>query len=64
MPKMKTHKGAKKRMKVTGTGKVTAKRAGKSHLMSGKSGDSRRKLSRKMTARKVDAARYRRAMQA
>ncbi len=64
MPKMKTHKGAQKRMKVTGGGKVTAKRAGKSHLMSGKSGDSRRRMSRKMTVRKVDCKRYRRALQA
>lgn len=63
MPKIKTHKGAAKRMKVTGTGKVTARRAGKSHLMSGKSGDTKRRLGRKLTTRKVDAKRYRRALQ-
>ncbi|WP_027587612.1 MULTISPECIES: 50S ribosomal protein L35 [Acidipropionibacterium] len=32
MPKMKTHSGAKKRFKVTGSGKVTHVRAGKRHL--------------------------------
>ena len=31
MPKMKTHKGAKKRFKVTGTGKVLAAYGGKRH---------------------------------
>jgi large subunit ribosomal protein L35 len=32
MPKMKTHSGAKKRFKVTGSGKVMHARAGKRHL--------------------------------
>ncbi len=34
MPKMKTKSGAKKRFKVTGTGKVRASAAGKRHGMS------------------------------
>ncbi|MCL1841184.1 MAG: 50S ribosomal protein L35, partial [Propionibacteriaceae bacterium] len=33
MPKMKTHSGAKKRFKVTGTGKLVHKGAGKGHHM-------------------------------
>ncbi|MGB0498700.1 MAG: 50S ribosomal protein L35 [Rubricella sp.] len=33
MPKMKTKSGAKKRFKVTGTGKVLAAQAGKRHGM-------------------------------
>ncbi len=33
MPKMKTKSGAKKRFKVTGTGKVVAQQAGKRHGM-------------------------------
>ena len=37
MPKMKTHSGAKKRFKVTGTGKIMRERAGKRHLLEGKS---------------------------
>jgi len=44
MPKMKTHKGLKKRVKLTATGKVRHKRANSGHLMSGKSGDRRRGL--------------------
>ena len=32
MPKMKTHSGAKKRFKVTGTGKLVHRQAGKRHL--------------------------------
>ncbi|MCA0253807.1 MAG: 50S ribosomal protein L35 [Actinobacteria bacterium] len=32
MPKMKTHSGAKKRFRVTGSGKVMHRQAGKMHL--------------------------------
>ena len=32
MPKIKTHKGVKKRFRVTGTGKVKHRSAGTSHL--------------------------------
>lgn len=42
--KLKSHKGARKRLKVTGAGKVRYKRSFASHLMSGKSGDRRRRL--------------------
>ena len=44
MPKMKTHKGLKKRVKVTATGKVKYKPANAGHLMSGKSGDRCRSM--------------------
>jgi large subunit ribosomal protein L35 len=37
MPKMKTKSGAKKRFKITGTGKVLASQAGKRHGMIKKS---------------------------
>ena len=47
MPKIKTHKGMKKRFKVTATGKVLHKRAGSSHLMSHKSGKRVRRLRKK-----------------
>ena len=43
---MKTHKGIKHRIKVTGTGKLLHKRAGKRHLMSKKSAKRRRRLSK------------------
>jgi len=45
MPKQKTHKGLKKRVKVTATGKVRHKRTGGGHLMSGKSAKRRRRVS-------------------
>lgn len=44
MPKMKTHKGTKKRMKLTANGKVKHKTANAGHLMSGKSGNRCRSL--------------------
>jgi large subunit ribosomal protein L35 len=62
MPKLKTHKASLKRFRVTGKGKVLARRAGKSHLMSGKRAKTRRALRRKKTLRGVDARHYRRAM--
>ncbi len=37
MPKLKSHSGAKKRFKITSGGKVTYKRAGARHLLSGMS---------------------------
>jgi large subunit ribosomal protein L35 len=49
MPKIKTHKGMKKRFKVSATGKVLHKRAGSSHLMSHKSGKQVRRLRKKST---------------
>jgi large subunit ribosomal protein L35 len=45
--KMKSHKGIKKRFKVTATGKVSHKRCGSSHLNSHKSGNKIRKLRKK-----------------
>ncbi len=37
MPKMKTHRGAAKRFKRTGTGKLRRGQANKNHMMEGKS---------------------------
>jgi large subunit ribosomal protein L35 len=42
MPKMKTKSGAKKRFKVTGSGKIKRKHAYKSHILTKKS--KKRKL--------------------
>jgi large subunit ribosomal protein L35 len=58
MPKLKTHKGMKKRFKVTANGKVLHKRCGSSHLMSHKSGKQVRRL-RKKSALKVAAEAHR-----
>ena len=55
MPKQKTHKGLKKRVKVTAGGKIKHKRAGAGHLMSGKSGNRRRKVTGYSTMNTVSA---------
>lgn len=47
MPKLKTHKGLKKRVKVSANGKITRSKAGKGHLMSGKTGRKRQHLRKK-----------------
>ena len=44
MPKMKTHKGAKKRFSLTGTGKVRRMRAHKSHILTKKTSKRKRRL--------------------
>ena len=44
MPKMKTNSGAKKRLKVTGTGKIVHKQAGKRHNLDKKSNKRIRQL--------------------
>jgi large subunit ribosomal protein L35 len=46
MPKMKTHKGAQKRFKVTASGKVKRYHAFKSHILTKKSSKRKRKLRR------------------
>ncbi|MBU0766767.1 50S ribosomal protein L35 [Patescibacteria group bacterium] len=37
MPKQKSHSGAKKRVRRTGSGKIVLKRAGRNHLLQQKS---------------------------
>lgn len=45
MPKNKTHSGAKKRFRTTGTGKIMREQAGKRHLLEHKSSKVTRRLS-------------------
>ncbi len=60
MPKMKSHRGASKRFKITGTGKVRRQHSMRSHILTKKSTKRKRTL-RKSTlvvgkfARKVKA---------
>jgi large subunit ribosomal protein L35 len=44
MPKQKTHKGVKKRFRITATGKVKHRRAGTSHLQVRLTSKRKRKL--------------------
>jgi large subunit ribosomal protein L35 len=53
MPKQKVHKGLKKRVKVTATGKVKHKRTGAGHLMSGKNAKHRRRVTSSTTMTKT-----------
>lgn len=55
MPKKKTHKGLKKRVKLTGRGKVKAHTSLMGHLMSGKNAKRRRKLGRPIVIPEVYA---------
>ena len=50
MPKMKTHSGAKKTFRVTGSGKIMHERAGRRHLLERKSSRLTRRLSKDATA--------------
>ncbi len=45
MPKMKSHSGAKKRFKVTGTGKVSRRSKNLNHFLEKKSSRRKRRLS-------------------
>ncbi len=44
MPKMKSHSGARKRFKQTGSGKIVRKKEGMGHLLSSKSRKRKRRL--------------------
>jgi large subunit ribosomal protein L35 len=46
MPKMKTHKGAAKRFKVTGSGKITRRKANLNHILEKKAPKRKRRLGR------------------
>ena len=55
MPKQKTHSGAKKRFKVTGTGKILHERAGKRHLLERKPSKLTRRLTGTVEVAPADA---------
>lgn len=55
MPKQKTHSGAKKRFKVTGTGKIRKQQAGMRHNLEVKSSVQTRRLNRDKVLAPADA---------
>ncbi|MBT8191642.1 MAG: 50S ribosomal protein L35 [Bacteroidia bacterium] len=57
MPKMKTHSSAKKRFKVTGSGKVKRFQANTSHMMRNKSKKAKLRLSGSTLVSKADEKR-------
>ena len=62
MPKMKTDRGAAKRFKVTGTGKLMRRRAFKNHLLEKKSSTRKRRLGREAAVAGADAREVRRVL--
>jgi large subunit ribosomal protein L35 len=54
MGKMKTHRGAAKRFKVTGTGKILRRKAFRAHLLEKKSTRRTRRLGRPVEVRGGD----------
>jgi large subunit ribosomal protein L35 len=54
MPKMKTHSGAKKRFRVTGTGKIVRRRANRAHYLEHKSSRRTRRLANEVTLASAD----------
>lgn len=54
MPKLKTKSGAKKRFKVTGTGKIKFKHAYKNHILTKKETKQKRRLGSKGLVNKSD----------
>ena len=62
MPKMKTKRGAAKRFRATGTGKIRRASAGKQHMMRGKSANRLRKLKKNDIVDKSDEKRIKRLL--
>jgi large subunit ribosomal protein L35 len=62
MPKMKTHSGAKKRFKVTASGKVRARHSFTSHILEKKSPKRKRALGRPAMISDNDTPRVKRML--
>jgi large subunit ribosomal protein L35 len=60
--KLKTHKGAAKRFKVTATGKVKRRHAFARHILTKKSAGRKRKLSKSTVLSEADAPKVRRML--
>jgi large subunit ribosomal protein L35 len=60
MPKLKTNKGAAKRFRVTGTGKIKYKKAYRSHILTKKSPKRKRSLRKPALINKRDEKNIRR----
>jgi large subunit ribosomal protein L35 len=59
MPKLKTHKGASKRFKKTGTGKIMRQHAFARHILTSKPRSRKRKLTQSVVADEADQAKLR-----
>jgi len=63
MPKMKTHRGAAKRFKKTGTGKIRRSRSNKQHILTKKSPKRKRRLRKGALVSDVDEKRLKQMLQ-
>jgi len=62
MPKMKTDKGAAKRIKVTGSGRLRRRKAFRSHILEKKSSVRTRRLARETEIHRADERQVRRML--
>lgn len=62
MPKLKTHKGAKRRFKITATGKLMRMKGGKSHLRRKKAPRTKRLYHAMAPVHSSDAGRIKRLL--
>ncbi len=62
MPKMKSHSGAAKRYKTTGSGKLVRQKSGLNHILGKKSSRRKRRLTGEFELSKGDAARAKRML--
>ncbi|MEZ5408721.1 MAG: 50S ribosomal protein L35 [Acidimicrobiales bacterium] len=62
MPKMKSHSGAKKRFKLTGTGKVSRRSKNLNHFLEKKSSRRKRRLSGDSIMTPADTPRVKRML--
>jgi large subunit ribosomal protein L35 len=62
MPKQKRHSAAKKRFKVTGTGKLLRRKAMKSHLLTKKSAKRKRSFAKDQPVHPADAREVKRML--
>jgi large subunit ribosomal protein L35 len=62
MPKMRTHRGAAKRFKITGTGKILRRKAYRDHLLEHKPSSRTRRLGREAEVTGGDKKRIKRML--
>jgi large subunit ribosomal protein L35 len=62
MPKMKRHSGSAKRFRITGSGKIMRRRAGRNHLLEHKSSRVTRRLYNEVELQPSDTKRIKRLL--
>ncbi len=62
MPKIKTHKGASKRFKITGSGKILREKAFTSHILTKKNAKRKRRLGNDIEVSTADTKKVKRLL--